>query len=161
MHHTCIHAFIRIKDMCIIHTCIRVKLDHRYMHCTCIMCTRIMCTCIMQTCVQASRVPASYIHVSCIYALAIHASCIHVSWLQELLIRASLIHASCQGSACIMRTYILLLESPCSFVRSFVRWLVTKKPRIIDTRIKVTDHRYMHLSYPHHTHMHRDQGSYI
>ena len=48
--------------------------------------------------------------------------------------------------------YILLLESPCSLVRS----LVTKK-----TRIKVTDHRYMHLSYPHHTHMHRDQGSYI
>ena len=134
MHHTCIHAFIRIKDMCIIHTCIRVKLDHRYMHCTCIMCTRIMCTCIMQTCVQASRVPASYIHVSCIYALAIHASCIHVSWLQELRIRASWLRASCQGSKMM-------------------------DIRIINTRIGVKDwveHRtYMdHTHIPHDAHMH-------
>ena len=41
-HHTCIHAFIRIPDMCIIPTCIRVKVDHSYMHRTCIMCTCIM-----------------------------------------------------------------------------------------------------------------------
>ena len=57
---------------------------------------------------------------------------------------------------------ILLLESPCSFVRSFVRWLVTKKPRIIDLCIIHTcihpHQRHVHHTNVHHTHMHQSQG---
>ena len=52
---------------------------------------------------------------------------------------------------------IQLLESACSLVRPSV----TKEPRIIDTYIRVKDHGYTHRSYPHHTHMHHDQGSYM
>ena len=41
---------------------------------------------------------------------------------------------------------IQLLESPCPLVRSFV----TEKYRIIDTRIRVKDHRYVHHTDVHH-----------
>ena len=68
-------------------------------------------------------------------------------------------YAFCIPASKILHSCILLLESPCPLVGWFVRWFVgNKKTRIIDTRIKFTDHRYMHLSYPHHTHMQHSQG---
>ena len=135
---------VRVKNLCIahaykhhgqewyIHECIRVKVqDHRYVHHTHIdqsQGSRIIDMCIIHTCIrvkdQGTLINTSYTDVS--------------------------------GS------YILLLESPCPFVRPLVRYR------------KISHHRYMHHTYTHasgsriedhryvhHTHIDQSQGSRI
>ena len=114
---------------------------------------------------QVSMMQISMMCVSMMNVYMMHVSLMYVSMEHESMMCVSMMllsvmcFSTCNAYMANPTPRIAL--SVGWFVGSLVRSLVTKKPRIIDTRIKVTDHRYMHLSYPHHTHMHRDQGSYI